>query len=80
MNYLRNHSDITRAKLLARAALAKERTSHVQLKLQVKQQKTATDRLQRQIETLHKETKNLQSNKTTLGKADFQPVFGDPVD
>lgn len=69
MNYLRNHSDIIRAKLEAQAALAKERTNHVQLKLQVKQQKTLTDSLQGQIETLRNERTNLQSNKTTLGKS-----------
>ncbi|XP_044023024.1 C-type lectin domain family 4 member M-like isoform X2 [Siniperca chuatsi] len=66
MNYLRNHSDIIRTKLEAQAAIAKERASHVQLKLQIKQQKTLTDSLQRQIETLHTEKTNLQSNKTTL--------------
>lgn len=76
MNYLRNHSDIVRAKLEAQAALAKERANHVQLKLQMKQQKTLTDNLQGRIETLLSEKTNLQSNKSTLGKADFQPVFG----
>lgn len=65
-NYLRNQSDIIRAKLEAQAALARERTNHVQLKLQVKQKKTSTDVLQKKIETLLTEKTNLQINKTTL--------------
>ncbi|XP_070776809.1 C-type lectin domain family 4 member M-like [Enoplosus armatus] len=66
MSYLSNHSDIIRAKLAAQTALAKERAKHVQLELQLKQQKTLTDILQRQIETLRTEKTNLQSNKITL--------------
>ncbi|TDG98744.1 hypothetical protein EPR50_G00203930 [Perca flavescens] len=66
MNYLRNHSDIIRAKLEAQAQLAKERGSHRQLKLQVTQTKTLADHLQRQIETLQTERTDLQSNKTTI--------------
>lgn len=76
MNYLRNHSSVIKAKLEAQTALAKERASHVEIKLQMKQQKTLTDNLQSQLETLHTEKTNLQSNKTTFGEADFQPVFG----
>lgn len=80
MNYLRNHSNIIRAKLEAQAALTKERTNHVQLKLQVKQQKTLTDSLQGQIETLHNEKTNLQSNKTVLGKtSNLSLVANSPV-
>ena len=75
MNYLRNHSDVIRAKLEAQMALTKERANHVQLKLQVKQEKAVTDSLQGRIETLHAEKDKLQYNKTTLGTADFQPVF-----
>ncbi|XP_051240751.1 CD209 antigen-like protein E isoform X2 [Dicentrarchus labrax] len=66
MNYLRNHSGIIRAKLEAQAALAKQRASHVQVKMEVKQQQTLTDSLQRQIETLHTEKTNLLSEKTSL--------------
>ncbi|XP_070699122.1 perlucin-like protein [Pempheris klunzingeri] len=66
MNYLRNHSGIIRAKLEAQAAVAKERASHVQLKLKVKQQRTLTDSIQGQIETLQTERVNLQSDKNTF--------------
>nr|XP_046269400.1 uncharacterized protein LOC124072218 [Scatophagus argus] len=66
MNYLRNSSDIIKAKEDAQAALVKESSNHVQLKLQVKQHRSLTDSLQGQIETLHKEKMNLQSNKTAL--------------
>ncbi|XP_059209555.1 C-type lectin domain family 4 member M-like [Centropristis striata] len=66
MNYLRNHSDIIRAKLEAKAQLAKERVNHVQLKLQVKQTLTSIDSLQREIETLTTEKTNLLTDKTTL--------------
>lgn len=70
MNYLRNQSGINKATLEAQTALAKERASRVQLKMQVKQQKALTDSFQGQIETLQTQRANLQSNKTTLGKAD----------
>ncbi|XP_074516563.1 oxidized low-density lipoprotein receptor 1-like isoform X1 [Sebastes fasciatus] len=67
MNFLHNnHSDIIRAKLEAQAEIARQRSSHQQLKLQMKQTITLTDSLQRQIETLYTEKTNLQSNKTTL--------------
>lgn len=71
MNHLRNHSDIIRAKLEAQAALVRERSSHAKLKLQVKQTMTLTDNLQKQIEALNTEKKNLHSNKTALGKTNF---------
>lgn len=76
MNHLHNQSHINKAKLEAETALAKERASHAELKLQMKQQRSLTDRLQTQIETLEREKINLQFNKTTLGKAAFQAVFG----
>lgn len=76
MNHLHNQSHINKAKLEAETALAKERAGYADLKLQMKQQQTLTDRLQAQIETLEREKINLQFNKTTLGKADFQAVFG----
>lgn len=66
MNFLRNQSGIVRAKLEAQGALVKEQASHAQLKLQVNQQKTLTDGLQAQIETLHTVKANLQTNKTTF--------------
>lgn len=68
MNYLRNHSDIIRAKLEAQAAVVRERASNAQQRLEVNQQKIITDVVQRRIETLHAEKTNLQSNKITLGK------------
>lgn len=71
MNYLRNQSGINKATLEAQTALAKERAGHFQLKMQVKQQKALTDSFQGQIETLQTQRANLQSNKTTLGKADY---------
>ena len=71
LNYLRNNSEIIKAKLEAEAALARERASQVQLKLQVKQQKTNTDILQSQIETLLTEKTKLIANKTSLGKTDL---------
>lgn len=46
-----------------------EQTKHLELKIQVKQKKVKTDDLQRKIETLKTERKNLQSNRTSLGKA-----------
>ncbi|XP_039897760.1 C-type lectin domain family 4 member M-like isoform X2 [Simochromis diagramma] len=66
MNHLRNHSGIIKDRLEAQAKLAKERTNHVQLKLQVKQLKVENDLLQRQIETLNAAKSNLQTNKTLL--------------
>ncbi|XP_073339851.1 uncharacterized protein [Pagrus major] len=65
-NYLRNHSGINKAKLEAQTALVKERANHIQLKMQVKQQKALTDSFQGQIETLQAQRANLQTNKTTL--------------
>lgn len=75
MNHLRNHSGIIKERLEAQAKLVKERTNHVQLKLQVKQLKVENDLLQRQIETLNAAKSNLQTNKTLLGKFNLQPVF-----
>lgn len=75
MNHLRNHSGIIKDRLEAQAKLVKERTNHVQLKLQVKQLKVENDLLQRQIETLNAAKSNLQTNKTLLGKFSLQPVF-----
>lgn len=72
VNYLSNHNDIIRAKLETQAALARERTFHQELKMQLKQTKTVTDGLQRRIETLQTERTNLKANKTSLGKADAQ--------
>ncbi|XP_026008242.1 C-type lectin domain family 4 member M-like isoform X1 [Astatotilapia calliptera] len=66
MNHLRNHSGIIKERLEAQAKLVKERTNHVQLKLQVKQLKVENDLLQRQIETLNAAKSNLQTNKTLL--------------
>lgn len=75
MNHLRNHSGIIKERLEAQAKLVKERTNHVQLKLQVKQLKVENDLLQRQIETLNAAKSNLQTNKTLLGKFNLQPIF-----
>lgn len=69
MNYLRNYSHVIKAKVDAQADVQKLRANHVTLKMQVKEQRTMMDRLQGQIETLHKDKTNLQSNKTSLGKA-----------
>lgn len=66
MNYLRNQSGIIRATLEARTALAKERASQVQLKLQVKQHKISLDRLLKRIETLRTEKEQLQFNITLI--------------
>ncbi|KAM6969156.1 uncharacterized protein LKV04_017887 [Tautogolabrus adspersus] len=66
MNYLRNQSGIIRATMETRAAIAKQQTDHIQLKLQMKQHKVSMERLQRQIETLRKEREKLQSNKSAL--------------
>ncbi|XP_039992967.1 C-type lectin domain family 4 member M-like isoform X2 [Xiphias gladius] len=63
---LHNSSDIIRANLEAQAALKRERTSHLQLKLLVKHRKTVTDGLQRQMESLQTEKTNLKINRTTL--------------
>lgn len=71
LNYLRNQSDIIKDKMEAQMALVRERTSHLQLKLNVKQKKTITDGLQRKIETLLTEKTKLQTNKTSLGTTDF---------
>lgn len=75
MNHLRNHSGIIKERLEAQVKLVKERTNHVQLKLQVKQLKVENDLLQQQIETLNAAKSNLQTNKTLLGKFNLQPVF-----
>ncbi|TKS86469.1 C-type lectin domain family 4 member M CD209 antigen-like protein 1 [Collichthys lucidus] len=66
MNYLRNYSSVIKAKVDAQTELHKRRANHVTLKMQVKEQKIITDRLQGQIETLNKEKANLDSNKTLL--------------
>ncbi|KAF7201907.1 C-type lectin domain family 4 member E [Nothobranchius furzeri] len=66
MKFLRNHTDIIRAKAEAEAALAKERAGYVQMKLEVKQKGIITDNLMKTIETLQAEKTNLQSNKTVL--------------
>ncbi|KAM9708186.1 C-type lectin domain family 4 member G-like isoform 1-T1 [Menidia menidia] len=66
MNFLRNHSDVIKAKTEAQEALEKERQNHVQLKLQVMQKKAITDILQGKIEILQTEKINIQKNKTTL--------------
>ncbi|XP_068437158.1 CD209 antigen-like [Clinocottus analis] len=66
INHLRNNSGIIRAKLEAQAQLVTQRANHQQLKLQLKQMVTATDRLQGQMEILQTEKTNLQSDKTTV--------------
>ncbi|XP_041810429.1 CD209 antigen-like protein E isoform X2 [Chelmon rostratus] len=66
MTFLRNNSGIVRAKLEAQVALNREHDNQVQLKQQVNQQRTLTDSLQAQIETLYTMKANLQSNKTAL--------------
>ncbi|XP_054653203.1 C-type lectin domain family 12 member B-like [Dunckerocampus dactyliophorus] len=65
-NYLRNQSGILKAAQDADSALVREQTRHVQLKLQLKQQKTVSDVLQREIEVFQTEKANLQSKKVTL--------------
>ncbi|XP_028996000.1 C-type lectin domain family 4 member M-like [Betta splendens] len=66
LNYLRNQSEIINEKLEVQATLEKERAIHLQLKTQVKQQKTITDRLQKTIEGLQTEKTQRQTNKTSL--------------
>ncbi|XP_072221126.1 uncharacterized protein [Leuresthes tenuis] len=66
LKYLRNHSDVIRAKTEAQAALVKERTNHVQLKLQLKQKMAITDMLLGRIEILELEKANIQTNRSTL--------------
>jgi len=76
LNYLRNHSDVIRAKTEAQAALVTERANHLQLKLQVKQKMAITDILQGRIEILEIERANILTNRSTLGKTAQQLVFG----
>lgn len=76
MNHLHNNSDVIKAKAEAQAQLATQRAKHLHLKRQLKQMVTRTDALQAQMETLKTEKTNLQSNKTTVGKTDFQTLFG----
>ncbi|XP_069007897.1 C-type lectin domain family 4 member M-like isoform X1 [Embiotoca jacksoni] len=66
LNYLRNQSDIIRAKLEAKVALANKRSIHVQLQTEVMQKKTLSDLLQKRLETLLTEKRNIQFNKTSL--------------
>lgn len=82
MNHLRNISDIITAKEEAQAALAKERSSHLQLKQLIRQKKALNDMLQSQRETLYLEKSNLQANKSFLGEADllFVIVCNSPVE
>lgn len=67
-DYLRNHSVVVKAKEETESALVRERTTNLQLKLHLKQQKTLTDILQSQIEILQTEKTKLQSVKTAFGK------------
>ncbi|XP_061599041.1 C-type lectin domain family 4 member M-like isoform X2 [Cololabis saira] len=68
LNHFRNHSGIIRAKLNAESALMRERTNHLQMKLQIKQKKTVVDILQGKIEKLQIEKSSLHTNKTVLEK------------
>lgn len=79
MTFLRNQSSIIKAKVEAQKALAKKRAGHVALKMELKQQNQLSDRLQRQIESLHGQRIKLESNRTTLGKAYLKLVFGDCI-
>lgn len=68
-NYLRNHSDILKARKDAEEALVREQTSQVQLKLQLKQQARLGDTLRSQIEILQKEKAQLEATKAIIGKS-----------
>ncbi|XP_077394018.1 uncharacterized protein LOC144031118 isoform X4 [Festucalex cinctus] len=65
-NYLRNQSDTLKAQKEAEAALVKEQTSQVQMKLQLKQQTRLGDALQSQIETLQTDKKKLEAAKAII--------------
>ncbi|XP_051941284.1 C-type lectin domain family 4 member G-like isoform X2 [Hippocampus zosterae] len=62
-NYLRNHSNIIKAWKDAEEALVREKTSQVQLKLQLKQQTKLGDTFRSQIEILQKEKAELEATK-----------------
>ncbi|MEQ2229475.1 hypothetical protein ILYODFUR_019137 [Ilyodon furcidens] len=68
VNFLRNHTEIIRDKLEAQNTLKKERTNHVQLKLEVKQKKILTDSLQTKISMLQTMKTKLQSNTSAFEK------------
>lgn len=68
-NFLRNHTDMIRAKVMDKAALMRERSNTAQLQVQVKQEMALSDRRQGHIELLQKERSNLQVNKTSLEKS-----------
>lgn len=72
LNYYRNHSNYIGAKQKAQEALVKQRTDHLQLKLQLKQKKTFIDGLLGQIESLQVEKSNLKYKQAHLGKIDVQ--------
>ncbi|XP_037097884.1 CD209 antigen-like protein E isoform X2 [Syngnathus acus] len=65
-NYLRNHSHILKVEKDAEADLVKEQTSHIQLKLQLKQQTTMADTLWSQIKILHTEKEQLEATRALI--------------
>ena len=72
LNYLRsNHSDVIEAEEEAKKALEAALKNHTQLKVQIEQQKTINDGYQRQMEALHTEKTNLQTNISALGEAEL---------
>lgn len=81
-NFLRNHTDLIRAKVMDKAALARERGNTVRLQVQVKQEMALSDRRQGHIEELKRERSHLQGNKTSLesscGKCQPGWVFSKP--
>ncbi|PWA16297.1 hypothetical protein CCH79_00004519 [Gambusia affinis] len=68
VNFLSNQTEIIRQQKEAQNTLEKERANHGQLKLEVRQKKTLTDSLQRQISILQTEKTNLLSNASALEK------------
>lgn len=59
----------------AQQALEKELRSHQQLKLQLEQNKTLNDGIQRQLETLQFERATLQSNTSDIRERLLHNVF-----
>jgi len=68
LSFLRsNHSDVLEAEEEAKRALEKAKSEHAKIKEQIEQLKTINNGYQKQIEALHAEKTNLQSNISALG-------------
>ncbi|XP_054653590.1 CD209 antigen-like protein E [Dunckerocampus dactyliophorus] len=63
---LSNHSDVMKAEQEARKELQRATKNHAKLKVKIDKQRTINDCYQRQVESLRKERKHLQSNVTAL--------------